>query len=168
MLQTLNPVPYRFCTLYSGSEGNAAYLETPSARILIDAGRCARTLTASLRQLGVSPEELDAVFITHEHRDHIAALEVLTRKHPLPVHMLLDCAMRYRDSQAEALCRCLVLYRQPDFTATVGDVTVRAFPTLHDSRASVGYRFEFGGISVGYMNRHGLCDRPDGADAVRL
>ena len=33
MLQTLNPVPYRFCTLYSGSEGNAAYLETPSARI---------------------------------------------------------------------------------------------------------------------------------------
>ena len=94
MLQTLNPVPYRFCTLYSGSEGNAAYLETPSARILIDAGRCARTLTASLRQLGVSPEELDAVFITHEHRDHIAALEVLTRKHPLPVHLLLDCAMR--------------------------------------------------------------------------
>ena len=173
MLQTLNPVPYRFCTLYSGSEGNAAYLETPSARILIDAGRCARTLTASLRQLGVSPEELDAVFITHEHRDHIAALEVLTRKHPLPVHMLLDCAMRYRDSQAEALCRCLVLYRQPDFTATVGDVTVRAFPTLHDSRASVGYRFEFGGISVGYMTDTGcVTDRMEqmlsGCEAVVL
>ena len=173
MLQTLNPVPYRFCTLYSGSEGNAAYLETPSARILIDAGRCARTLTASLRQLGVSPEELDAVFITHEHRDHIAALEVLTRKHPLPVHMLLDCAMRYRDSQAEALCSCLVLYRQPDFTATVGDVTVRAFPTLHDSRASVGYRFEFGGISVGYMTDTGcVTDRMEqmlsGCEAVVL
>ena len=173
MLQTLNPVPYRFCTLYSGSEGNAAYLETPSARILIDAGRCARTLTASLRQLGVSPEELDAVFITHEHRDHIAALEVLTRKHPLPVHMLLDCAMRYRDSQAEALCSCLVLYRQPYFTATVGDVTVRAFPTLHDSRASVGYRFEFGGISVGYMTDTGcVTDRMEqmlsGCEAVVL
>lgn len=173
MLQTLNPVPYRFCTLYSGSEGNAAYLETPSARILIDAGRCARTLTASLRQLGVSPEELDAVFITHEHRDHIAALEVLTRKYPLPVHMLLDCAMRYRNSQAEALCRCLVLYRQPDFTATVGDVTVRAFPTLHDSRASVGYRFEFGGISVGYMTDTGcVTDRMEqmlsGCEAVVL
>ena len=39
---------YRFCTLYSGSGGNAAYLETPSARILIDAGKCARTLTAAL------------------------------------------------------------------------------------------------------------------------
>ena len=82
-------VPYRFCTLYSGSEGNAAYLETPGARILIDAGKSARTLTSSLRRLGTTPDELNAIFITHEHRDHVAALEVLTRKHPVPVHMLL-------------------------------------------------------------------------------
>lgn len=148
-------VPYRFCTLYSGSEGNAAYLETPGARILIDAGKSARTLTSSLRRLDTTPDELNAIFITHEHRDHVAALEVLTRKHPVPVHMLLECAMRYRDSQAEALCNCLVLYRQPDFTTAVGDVTVRAFPTRHDSRASVGYRFDFDGVSVGYMTDTG-------------
>ncbi len=149
MPQTMKSVPYRFCTLYSGSEGNAAYLETPSARILIDAGRCARTLTASLGRLGVPPDGLDAIFITHEHRDHIAALEVLTRKYPTPVHMTLASALYYRDSRAEELCKCLVLYRTSDFTATVGDVTVRAFPTMHDSRDSVGYRFEFGGTAVG-------------------
>lgn len=147
--------PYRLCTLYSGSEGNAAYLETPGARILIDAGRCARTLVSSLGELGVTPDSLDAVFITHEHRDHIAALEVLTKRHPLPVHMLLRSAEVFRASQPEALCACLVLYKQPDFTATVGDVTVRAFPTPHDSRASVGYRFEFGGVSVGYATDTG-------------
>lgn len=147
--------PYRLCTLYSGSEGNAAYLETPGARILIDAGRCTRTLVASLRELGVTPDELDAIFITHEHRDHIAALEVLTKRYPIPVHMLLRSAEVFRVSQPEALCKCLVLYKQPDFSVTVGGVTVRAFPTMHDSRASVGYRFEFGDVSVGYMTDTG-------------
>lgn len=147
--------PYRLFTLYSGSEGNAAYLETPGARILIDAGKCTRTLIASLREVGVSPDELDAIFITHEHRDHIAALEVLTKRHPIPVHMLLKSAELFRATQPEALCSCLVLHKQPNFTVTVGDVTVRAFPTMHDSRASVGYRFDLCGVSVGYATDTG-------------
>lgn len=66
---------YRFCTLYSGSGGNAAYLETPGARILIDAGKCARTLVSSLSSVGVPIDTVDAIFVTHEHSDHIAALE---------------------------------------------------------------------------------------------
>ena len=134
---------YRYCTLYSGSGGNAAYLETPSARILIDAGKCTRTLLASLKEIGVEPSTLDAIFITHEHNDHIAALEVLTKKHPIPVHMLYKSALRYRDTQPEALCACLQIKECAPFTVQVGDVTATAFETPHDSRASVGYRFAF-------------------------
>ncbi|MBQ1981671.1 MAG: MBL fold metallo-hydrolase, partial [Clostridia bacterium] len=88
---------YRFCTLYSGSGGNAAYLETAGARILIDAGKCTRTLVASLASIGVDPATLDAVLVTHEHRDHVAALEVFCKKYPIPVHMLYESALRYRD-----------------------------------------------------------------------
>ena len=64
---------YRLCTLYSGSGGNAAYLETPTTRILIDAGKCTRTLLASLRSIGVSPDTLDAILITHDQigRAHV-------------------------------------------------------------------------------------------------
>lgn len=134
---------YRFCTLYSGSCGNAAYLETPSARILIDAGKCTRTLIASLKEIGVDVDTLDAIFITHEHNDHIAALEVLAKKHPIPVHMLYKSALRYRDTCPEALCACLQIKECAPFTVQVGEVTVTAFETPHDSRASVGYRFEF-------------------------
>ena len=61
---------YRLCTLYSGSTGNAAYLETPTARILIDAGKCTRTLLSSLKSIGVDVDTLDAIFVTHEHTDH--------------------------------------------------------------------------------------------------
>jgi phosphoribosyl 1,2-cyclic phosphodiesterase len=117
-------------------------LETPGARILIDAGKCARTLVSSLSSVGVPIDTVDAIFITHEHSDHIAALEVLTRKHPIPVHMLYASARRFERKHPKALCLCLQLYRGPDFTATVGDVQVTAFPTLHDSQASVGYRFD--------------------------
>ena len=134
---------YRFCTLYSGSGGNAAYLETATARILIDAGKCSRTLIASLKEIGVDVDTLDAIFITHEHNDHIAALEVLAKKHPIPIHMLYKSALRYRDTQPEALCACLRIKEKAPFAVQVGEVTVTAFETPHDSRASVGYRFEF-------------------------
>ena len=145
---------YRFCTLYSGSTGNAAYLETPGARILIDAGKCTRTLLSSLKSIGVEADSLDAIFVTHEHTDHVAALEVLVKKHPIPVHILLKSALRYKDTQPEALCRCFRLYEKAPFTVRVGDVTVTSFETPHDSRASVGYRFAFSdgasSVCVGY------------------
>lgn len=145
---------YRLCTLYSGSTGNAAYLETPGARILIDAGKCTRTLIASLKSIGVDVDTLDAIFITHEHTDHVSSLEVLAKKHPIPVHILLKSALRYKDTQPEALCNCLKIYDKVPFTARIGDVTVTSFATPHDSRASVGYRFEFSDgektVRIGY------------------
>ena len=132
--------PYRFCTLYSGSTGNCTYLETPTARILIDAGRCTRTLIQSLSAIGVDVDSLDAIFITHEHTDHVAALEVLAKKHPVPVHMTLKSAMRYRANPPKELCECLQLHDATDFSVSVGDLTVTAFPVSHDSRCAVGYR----------------------------
>lgn len=155
---------YRFCTLYSGSGGNAAYLETPTARILIDAGKCARTLIGSLKHIGVEMDSIDAIFITHDHNDHVAALEVLAKKHPKPVHMLFKSALRYRTTQPEALCKCFWLYEKAPFTAKVGEVTVTAFETPHDSRASVGYRFEFPDgektVRVGYATDIGHISAP--------
>ena len=147
-------MPYRLCTLYSGSKGNAAYLETPTARILIDAGKNARALTTSLHDIGVDVDTIDAIFITHEHTDHISALEVLTKKHRIPVYMLYNSALRFKDTQPQALCSCLQIREKAPFTETIGGVTVTAFETPHDSRASVGYRFEFCDgdhtVSIGY------------------
>ena len=96
-------IPYRLCTLYSGSTGNATYLETPHARILIDAGKCARELIRSLSGIGVDIDSIDAIFVTHEHHDHIAALEVLCKKHPIPVHITYQSALRFKDRPPEAL-----------------------------------------------------------------
>lgn len=152
---TATAQPYRLCTLYSGSRGNAAYLETSHARILIDAGKCTRTLVASLSSIGVDIDTVDAILVTHDHSDHVAALETLTKKHPIPVHILYESALRYQKTKPRELCSCLRLYKSAPFTVKVGNVTAVAFQTPHDSRASVGYHFtvtdDEGGVHhIGY------------------
>ena len=134
--------PYTIATLYSGSTGNAAYICAGGAKILIDAGKCTRTLCASLNELGVSIDEIDAIFLTHEHRDHTGALEVLTKKHPIPIHVTKKSALRLTAKPDSALAGCIVTHT-PIFHEFVKDLRVTSFPTPHDSRESVGYHLEF-------------------------
>ncbi|MDD5897152.1 MAG: MBL fold metallo-hydrolase, partial [Clostridia bacterium] len=69
----------RFCTLFSGSSGNAVYLSTDQGSILIDCGMSGRQTLDAIRQNGLSPEELKAILITHEHSDHVKGAGILAR-----------------------------------------------------------------------------------------
>ena len=131
---------YRICTLFSGSKGNCTYIETQGAKILIDMGKNCKAVCAALAEIGVDPCTLDAVFITHEHRDHIDALPVFCKKYSLPIHIQRASAERLimAAPHLESL-----IHSYPDAAACcvrVGDASVQAFRTPHDSRASVGYR----------------------------
>lgn len=75
----------KFCTLASGSQGNATFIASDQTKVLIDAGINTTRIKNSLNEIGVSPEELDAVFVTHEHRDHVLALDVFMRRYNVPV-----------------------------------------------------------------------------------
>ena len=72
--------------LGSGSSGNCAYLETPGARLLIDAGLSGRQIRQRMLSFGRTPENLTGVLITHEHSDHIQGLTGLAAKLNLPVY----------------------------------------------------------------------------------
>ena len=135
----------KICSLYSGSKGNSVFIEAGGAKILIDAGKSARVLCASLRSIGVDIDELDAIFITHEHNDHVSALQTLSHKHNIPIHILLSSAQVFNGLCDERLCLCLCLHDKNDFSVTIKGLTVQAFPTPHDSRASVGYKLTFAG-----------------------
>ena len=63
-----------FCPLYSGSSGNSTLIEYGDTKILIDAGKNNKCLTNALNKVGVGANEINAVFVTHEHTDHISAL----------------------------------------------------------------------------------------------
>lgn len=149
----------KICLLYSGSRGNCAFIEAGGARILIDAGKSAKALCSALCEIGVDIDSIDAIFITHEHRDHISALQTLSHKHKIPIHILLRSAEIFYGLKDEKLCACLDLKLKNEFETDIRGLHVKAFPTPHDSRAAVGYRltFEENGkeYSIGYATDTG-------------
>lgn len=166
----------RIVTLYSGSGGNSTYIKVGTTAILIDAGKSARALCNSLREIACDIGEIQAIFITHDHHDHVSALEVLSKKNEIPIHITEQSARvfdRYPDSPVHAR----LVRHETEFCVRVGELTVRSFRTPHDSRMSVGYRIEFQdgeqtraiglATDIGYVSEsvsQGLC----GCEAVVL
>ena len=164
----------RLYSLYSGSEGNAFLIATDRGCILIDAGKSCRSLCAAIRACGHEPEEIRAVFVTHEHTDHIKALPVFLKKYPVEVHLPISCAYKL-ENEPSAVPH--LRPHPPIHTERVEGITVTSFPTPHDSRGSVGYRVEIpteeGTLRLGYATDIGHVSREVeehlmGCDAVVL
>lgn len=139
----------RVVSLYSGSGGNSTLVETSKGSILIDAGKSARALCAALRQVGSDASRINAVFVTHEHTDHVSALEIFLKKNAVPVHITRASADNLHTLPDSRLSAALKIHT-PVFSEKVADMTVSAFPVSHDSAMCVGYRIETDdGYSVG-------------------
>lgn len=131
---------YHICSLYSGSGGNCVLVEAGGTTVLVDAGKSCRTLCAALESQGHSIGEIAAIFITHEHTDHIGALEQLSKKYNIPVH-ITEASLR--GMPAGPFLRGSAVAHPPLFCVTIGGLRVSSFATSHDSACAVGYRFEF-------------------------
>lgn len=132
----------RIVSLYSGSGGNSTFIRVGASAVLIDAGNSARALCKALRDIGEDIENISAIFITHEHTDHVSALEVLTKKHAIPIHITEVSAARF-DEKSMPYCYSKMLTHPVEFCERIGDISIRSFRTPHDSKMSVGYRIEF-------------------------
>ena len=76
----------KVCQLFSGSKGNSIYISCSKGKFLVDAGVSAKRLENALNKINVQPCDLNAVFITHEHSDHIAGVRVFASRYNLPVY----------------------------------------------------------------------------------
>lgn len=132
-------------TLYSGSSGNSVLVSANGDCILIDAGRSAKALLTALAELDISPDSIGGIFVTHEHIDHISALDVLSKKHHIPIHITEDSASAVIGK--EAMLSNSVLH-PPLFSVSIGKMTVKSFRTSHDSAMSVGFTVDFDGSDV--------------------
>ena len=79
-----------FCTIASGSSGNCTYIGTDYTKILIDAGISGKKIEEGLANLKLTGDKIDALFITHEHVDHIKGAGILSRRFDIPIFATAD------------------------------------------------------------------------------
>ena len=130
----------RIVTFASGSTGNCCLVSDGGVNVLIDAGISARRIVQGLGVLGLAPQDVCGVLITHEHSDHISGLPVLVKRTGRRIFApseLGEVLKRVKPELSESID-----YIPPDGGLCVGDVRITAFPTPHDASASFGYRIE--------------------------
>ena len=75
-----------FCSLYSGSSGNSIFVSSENTKVLVDVGLSGKKIIEALEQINENPSELDGIFITHEHIDHIKGVGIISRKFDIPIY----------------------------------------------------------------------------------
>ncbi|MDD3919703.1 MAG: MBL fold metallo-hydrolase [Eubacteriales bacterium] len=140
----------RFCPLFSGSSGNCLYLEAGDTRLLIDAGLPGRTVEQALSSIGVAPSSLSGILVTHEHRDHVSGVGVLSRKYGLPVFANANCFMAMNAIVGKIAPENLRVI-QTDCDFYLGGLSILPFSTPHDAVEPVGYRFCYHDITLTTM-----------------
>lgn len=143
----------RFASLGSGSKGNAWLVESGSTRVMIDCGFGVRELGARLARLGLAPDDVDAVVLTHEHSDHVRGALPFARKARCPVWATHGClAMIEASDPLDGLDARRIDSQSP---FAVGDLMLRPFPVPHDAREPVQFVIEDGARRWGLLTDAG-------------
>lgn len=135
-----------FFTLASGSKGNAFYLGSEKARILVDAGLSLKVIKERLETYQIPMESLDAIFVTHEHSDHIKGLEPLIKQYDLPVitnHETAKQLLELLDVKPRLKLFCTGEPFQ------FKDIGVHPFSIPHDTVDPVGFVFQIKNAKIG-------------------
>ena len=137
----------RVIVLSSGSRGNTTYIECNGTKILIDMGNTCKYVVSKLERYGINASELDAIFITHTHADHIKGLKVFLKKYGVKVYFTekmrkeLDFIENYSFIDSDRI--------------NLGNMIINVIKTSHDASDSVGYVIEGDNKGVVYITDTG-------------
>lgn len=142
----------RFISLASGSSGNCYYLGTEKYGILIDAGIAARSIKKILKDFGIGLETIRAVFVTHDHADHIKAVGGLGEKLNIPIYTTASIHQGINRSycMTEKL-HSSVRYLEKGQPMQLADFLIESFEVPHDGTDNVGYFIEIGGKTFAFL-----------------
>lgn len=131
----------RLCSIASGSSGNCVYVGSDTTHLLLDVGISAKRTEAGLKELGLKMSDIDGIFITHEHADHISGLGVIARKYGVPIYGTRGTieAVKQTHSLGE-IDDDLFQYIRSDEKCTIKDVALYPIRTSHDAAEPVAYR----------------------------
>ena len=164
----------RVCSIASGSSGNCIYVGAGKDHILIDAGISRKRIVDGLREIGVEPEELSGILVTHEHIDHIRGIPMMAKMFGTPVFATggtLDELLlkdKNQDLKRENLYQVYA-----DEPVAIGNLRVTPFAMSHDAAEPVCYTVETAGKKVGMATDLGEYDETiishlSGSDCILL
>ena len=163
----------RFCSLGSGSGGNATIVEARSgattSRLLIDSGFSLRELGLRLARAGLRGDDLDAVFVTHEHGDHIGCAVAFARLHRLPLWMSRGTWRAIGEPESDGLLQ----FARDGQAIAIGDLHVMPYTVTHDAQEPLQLRCSDGARHLGVLTDAGsitahLTANLQGCDALLL
>ncbi len=140
------------CVLASGSRGNAIYISDGPTSILVDAGFSGTEIRRRFKSRGLSPNDLDAILVTHEHSDHIQAVGVLSRQLKLPVYLSRKIQKK--------VSRCGPFYETKTFqcgeTFQIYNLAIHPFALSHDATDPLGFTISQNGRRIGLATDLGM------------
>ncbi|MDB5287206.1 MAG: beta-lactamase domain protein [Mucilaginibacter sp.] len=137
-------MPVFIASLNSGSNGNCYYIGNEREAVLVDAGISCRETEKRMARMGLSMQKVKAIFISHEHSDHIRGLAVLAKKYRLPVYVTDGTVHHCRDVPKE-LCYTLKSY----LPVQIGSLEITAFPKHHDAVEPHSFMITNGDTRIG-------------------
>lgn len=126
----------RFCSLQSGSSGNAQYIEYKDTKILVDCGLNGKQTANKLNEIGVNIDDIDAILLTHEHIDHISGAGVISRRHDIPIYA------NYKTHIASTpIIKDIKNHNRKiiDGDFYIKDLFIKPFSTSHDAAEPIGF-----------------------------
>ena len=132
-------------SLNSGSNGNCYYVGNDNEAVLVDAGISCREVERRMNRLGLHIHKVKAIFVSHEHSDHIKGICTLVKKYSIPVYM----TDRTHIACGFTLERHLVQSFHPNQPVVIGDLTITAFTKMHDACDPHSFVIKCGKINVG-------------------
>lgn len=134
--------------LFSGSSGNAAFIQFEGSRFLVDVGCTTKSIVSALEQVGQNPYTIDAILITHDHGDHIKGLDVFVRKYGIHIYATEHTWRGIRAYQTKPHPQELDHVIEPGVPVHIAHVDILPFATPHDAAGSCGFRFSYKGRSI--------------------
>lgn len=141
--------------LNSGSNGNCFYIGNDKEAVLVDVGISCRETERRMDRLGLSMKKVKAVFISHEHTDHVRGLRVLAKKYQLPVYSTLGTLREAHLNPDHPFHHPLIPYQ----IVNIGALQVTAFPKCHDAHDPQSFIVRHNNVCVGVFTDIGeACD----------
>jgi phosphoribosyl 1,2-cyclic phosphodiesterase len=148
---------FSLTVLGSGSRGNCSLIATANCRLLLDAGFSARQMIQRLKSVGVSPESLDGILITHEHTDHIAGLNIFCRRFEIPIYANPLTAESLRRGALEDFPRWSLFATGAVFS--IKDIQIQSFYVPHDAVDPTAFVLTADEGSIGFLTDLGYAPK---------